>query len=129
VPGALEQVLDNLLANALRVAPAGSRIELAIVRAGGWVEVHVTDEGPGMPADQRVRAFDRFWRGSATDRGGTGLGLAIARQLLEASGGTIELRSGPDGGLDAVARLRPVNHDATARQGRQSGRQPEHTAY
>ena len=128
-PGALEQVLDNLLANAVRVAPAGSRIELAIVRAGGWVEVHVTDEGPGMPADQRVRAFDRFWRGPATDREGTGLGLAIARQLLEASGGTIELRPGLDGGLDAVARLRPVNHDATARQGPQSGRQPEHTAH
>jgi signal transduction histidine kinase len=78
--------------------PVVSRIELAIVRAGGWVEVHVTDEGPGMPADQRVRAFDRFWRGSATDRDGTGLGLAIARQLLEASGGTIELRSGPTAG-------------------------------
>ena len=63
VPGALEQVLDNLLANALRVAPAGSQIELAIRQAGGWVELHVTDQGPGMPAEQRQRAFDRFWRG------------------------------------------------------------------
>ena len=110
VPGALEQVLDNLLANALRVAPAGSRIQLAIRKVGGWVELHVTDQGPGMPADQRERAFDRFWRGPASERDGTGLGLAIVRQLLEASGGTAELRPSPDGGLDAVAHLQPADH-------------------
>jgi signal transduction histidine kinase len=109
-PGALEQVLDNLLANALRVAPVGSRIELAIRPAGASVELHVTDQGPGMPADQRQRAFDRFWRGPAADRDGTGLGLAIVRQLLEASGGAAELRPNPGGGLDAVARLRPADH-------------------
>jgi signal transduction histidine kinase len=111
--GALEQVLDNLLANALRVAPAGTQVQLSVVRAGGWVELHVTDQGPGMPAEQRQRAFDRFWRAPSTDQEGTGLGLAIVRQLLEASGGTAELRPNPDGGLDAVARLRPA--DAAAR--------------
>jgi signal transduction histidine kinase len=110
IPGALEQTLDNLLANALRVAPAGSRIQLAVRRAGSWVELHVTDQGPGMPADQRQRAFDRFWRGSTPDKEGTGLGLAIVRQLLEASGGAAELRPNPGGGLDAVARLRPADH-------------------
>ncbi|HET7518507.1 MAG TPA: ATP-binding protein [Actinomycetes bacterium] len=111
VPGAVEQVLDNLLANALRVAPAGSRVELAVRQAGGWVELHVTDQGPGMPADQRERAFDRFWRGPTTDQDGTGLGLAVVRQLLEASGGTAELRPNPGGGLDAVAHLRPAGHE------------------
>jgi signal transduction histidine kinase len=110
VPSALEQVLDNLLANALRVAPPGSQVELAIRQAGGWVELHVTDQGPGMPAEQRQRAFDRFWRAPSADREGTGLGLAIVRQLLEASGGTAELRPNPGGGLDAVARLRPADH-------------------
>jgi signal transduction histidine kinase len=110
VPGALEQVLDNLLANALRVAPAGSQIQLAIRQAGEWVELHVTDQGPGMPTGQRQRAFDRFWRGPASDREGSGLGLAIVRQLLEASGGTAELHPNPDGGLDAVARLQPAGH-------------------
>ena len=114
-PGAVEQVLDNLLANALRVAPVGSRVELAIRQAGGWVELHVIDQGPGMSAEQRERAFDRFWRGPVTDQEGTGLGLAIVRQLLEASGGTAELRPNPDGGLDAVARLRPADHHTTAR--------------
>ena len=108
VPGALEQVLDNLLANALRVAPAGSRVEIAVREAGGWVELHVIDQGPGMAAEQRQRAFDRFWRASSADPDGTGLGLAIVRQLLEASGGTAELRPNAGGGLDAVARLRPA---------------------
>jgi signal transduction histidine kinase len=125
VPRALEQALDNLLANALRVAPAGSRIQLAIRQVGGWVELHVIDQGPGMPADQRQRAFDRFWRGPANDRDGTGLGLAIVRQLLEASGGTAELHPNPGGGLDAVARLRPANHDPAA----PSGRQPQRTTH
>jgi signal transduction histidine kinase len=125
VPGAVEQVLDNLLANALRVAPVGSRVELAIRQVGGWVELHVIDQGPGMSAEQRERAFDRFWRGSVTDSEGTGLGLAIVRQLLEASGGTAELRSNPGGGLDAVARLRPADHHATA----PSKHQPQRTAH
>jgi signal transduction histidine kinase len=129
VPGAVEQVLDNLLENALRFAPVGSSIELAVRQAEGWVELRVTDQGPGMPAEQRERAFDRFWRGPATDREGTGLGLAIVRQLLEASGGTAELHPNPDGGLDAVARLRPARHDTTARRDRHSGRQPEHTTH
>jgi signal transduction histidine kinase len=128
-PGALEQVLDNLLANALRVAPAGSSVELAVRQVGGWVELHVIDQGPGMPADQRERAFDRFWRAPAADRDGTGLGLAIVRQLLEASGGTAELHPNRDGGLDAVAHLRPAHHDTTARRDRHSGRQPEHTTH
>jgi signal transduction histidine kinase len=121
VPGALEQVLDNLLANALRAAPAGSQVHLRVARVDGWVELHVTDQGPGMPADQRQRAFDRFWRGPGSDREGTGLGLAIVRQLLEASGGTAGLGPNPDGGLDAVARLRPANHDIPAASSRPAG--------
>ena len=125
VPGALEQVLDNLLANALRSTLTGNQIGLAIRQVGGWVELHVTDHGPGMPADQRQRAFDRFWRAPSADPDGTGLGLAIVRQLLEASGGTAELRPSPGGGLDAVARLRPADHDTTAR----SGHQPQRTAH
>jgi signal transduction histidine kinase len=108
LPGAVDQVLDNLLANALRVAPAGSRIRMAVGRAGDRVELHVIDQGPGMTAEQRERAFDRFWRAGPPDAEGTGLGLAVVRQLVDASGGTAELRPARGGGLDAVVSLRPA---------------------
>ena len=58
-----------------------------------------------MSAEQRARAFDRFWRASG-DRGGSGLGLAIVRQLVEADGGTVALEESPSGGLTAVVLLR-----------------------
>ena len=106
--GAMEQVLDNLLANALRVAPAGSQIRMAVRRAGNRVELHVIDQGPGMTAKQRKRAFDRFWRAGPPEAEGTGLGLAVVRQLVDASGGTAELRPAQGGGLDAVISLRPA---------------------
>jgi len=126
LPGALEQVLDNLLANALRLAPADSRIHLATHRVGGWIELHVTDQGPGMTPEQRERAFDRFWRAPGADQEGTGLGLAIVRQLLDASGGVAELRPNPDGGLDAVVRLRPADAVTDARAWRRP-RAPDQT--
>ena len=62
-PGRLEQVVDNLLNNALEVAPAGSAVRRRRDRSSGdWVELRVSDEGPGMTADERARAFDRFWQ-------------------------------------------------------------------
>jgi signal transduction histidine kinase len=103
-PGRLEQVLDNLLANALEVSPQGSSIVVSAERVDGWTEIHVVDEGPGMRPEQRGRAFDRFWR--ADHRGeGFGLGLAIVHRLVTSDGGTVELRDAPAGGLDAVVRL------------------------
>ncbi len=109
LPGALEQILDNLLANALEVAPAGSKVTVTVGRRGDWVEVHVTDAGPGMTDDERTHAFDRFWR--SPDRGGeggSGLGLAIVHGLVVAGGGEVSLEPAPGGGLDARVRLRAV---------------------
>lgn len=103
-PGALDQVLDNLLANALAVSPAAGTVSVGGVRSGQFAELHVVDEGPGMTEEQRARAFDRFWREGGA--GGTGLGLAIARRLITADGGELELRAAPTGGLQAVVRLR-----------------------
>ena len=99
----LGQVLENLLANALAVSPEGSSI--AISGSGG--ELHVLDQGPGMSAEERERAFDRFWRGGKAGAG-SGLGLAIVKRLIEIDGGTVELREAPGGGLDAVIHLRTV---------------------
>jgi len=96
--GRVEQVLDNLLANALDAAPGGSTI--TVTAEGG--ELHVIDEGAGLSADQRERAFDRFWRASKAP--GSGLGLSIAKRLVELDGGTIELRAAVTGGVDAVVR-------------------------
>jgi len=110
-PGTLEQVLDNLLANALEAAPAGTSITVSSRRAGSWVELHVADEGPGMTAEERERALGRFWRASSAE-GGSGLGLAIVARLVASDGGRIELHEASGGGLDACLRLRAADPDA-----------------
>ena len=104
-PSRLEQALDNLLSNALEVSPEGSTIRMGTERRDGWVELHVVDEGPGMTADERTRAFDRFWRGRGSGDG-SGLGLAIVKRLVAADDGEVELRAASSGGIDAVVRLR-----------------------
>jgi len=109
-PGALEQILDNLLSNALAAAPDGTEIVVRVHVTGDTVEVHVVDRGPGMDANSRAHAFERFWRPTDDpgDRTGTGfgLGLAIVAQLAARSGGQARLEPGPDGvGLDAIVLL------------------------
>lgn len=104
-PGRLEQMLDNLLANALDVSPRETTITVSATVLDRCVELHVADQGPGMSADQRGRAFDRFWRAPGRESEGSGLGLAIVRRLAEADGGSVELREARSGGLDAIVRL------------------------
>ncbi|MEW2611151.1 HAMP domain-containing sensor histidine kinase [Streptomyces sp. NPDC047880] len=112
VPGALEQIIDNLLANALRVSPPGTTITLSTRPTPQGVELHVIDQGPGMSETERLRAFDRFWRASDTHHDGTGLGLPIVEQLTRASGGHITLEAAPGGGVDATVLLRPAHATA-----------------
>jgi HAD superfamily hydrolase (TIGR01509 family) len=112
-------VLDNLIANALEASPPGGTITIDARRSGPHAELQVVDQGPGMPAEQRARAFDRFWR-EPSNRSGSGLGLAIVRRLVTADGGTVELRQAPGHGLDAVVRLQPARP-----RGRQRLRLPE----
>ncbi|WP_327634838.1 HAMP domain-containing histidine kinase [Kribbella sp. NBC_00482] len=104
-PGALEQVLDNVLSNALAAAPAASKITLRARRTG---ELVISDQGPGMTAEQRSRAFDRFWRAGPPGTG-TGLGLAIVKQLVEHDGGQVELRDASGRGLAVHVVLRPAS--------------------
>ncbi|MFC4071778.1 sensor histidine kinase [Actinoplanes subglobosus] len=105
--GHLEQILDNLFANALEVSPAGGSIRVAAVRDGDRVTVTVADEGPGISPELRERAFDRFWRGDSRP-GGSGLGLAIVRQLVEDDGGRIRLDAATGGGLRVIIEFRAV---------------------
>ena len=93
-----EQIVDNLLANALEVSPPGSTITVRVRGA----QLEVVDEGPGLAPADRVRAFDRFWR--AGKGAGSGLGLPVARRLAELDGGTVTLDDGPGGGIAAVLR-------------------------
>jgi signal transduction histidine kinase len=131
VPDGVEQVLDNLIDNALEVSPPAGRIEVDVATdrpAGGGAAgagarpddqrdagvVTVRDHGPGLDEEQRRRATDRFWRAPDAPPGGTGLGLAIAEELLRASGGDLRLEAPGDGpGLRAVVRL-PVAPPSTA---------------
>jgi len=93
-----EQVLFNLLDNAAKYAPPGSRIDLRARRDGDVVALEMTDEGPGIPPGDLERIFDKFYRVQAEDRrrAGTGLGLAICRGFIEAQGGQIEAHNRRD---------------------------------
>jgi signal transduction histidine kinase len=106
-PRRLAQVLDNLLANALEASPGGATVTLSTAVSPPWVELHLRDQGPGLTAEQRNRAFDRFWR-AGSGEGGSGLGLAIVKRLVAADEGEVELREARGGGIDAVVRLRPA---------------------
>ncbi|MFF9647089.1 sensor histidine kinase [Kitasatospora aureofaciens] len=94
----LSQVVANLLANARTHTPAGTAVELRLELTVEGVELSVTDEGPGIPAELLERVFERFVRGDrARSRatGSTGLGLAIVRAVVQAHGGTVEAASRP----------------------------------
>jgi two-component system sensor histidine kinase BaeS len=92
----IEQVLRNLLSNALRYTPADGTVKVRLSNLDGAARVEVTDSGPGIPEESLPDVFERFWRGDkarARARGGAGLGLSIARQWVQAHGGEIGVSS------------------------------------
>ncbi|GAA4931313.1 HAMP domain-containing sensor histidine kinase [Streptomyces coeruleoprunus] len=106
-PGHLDQVLDNVLSNALEVSPDGGTITVGVESRPDEVVLEVRDEGPGMSPAEQSRAFDRFWRGQGlTGRSGSGLGLAVVKQLVTDDGGSVTLRDAPGGGLSVRIALR-----------------------
>ena len=103
-PGHLEQVLDNLLANALDVTPSDGQITISVRRNDERVRLEVIDSGPGMTPAQRDQAFRRFWSQPADSpsrdsTSSSGLGLAIVHRLITVDGGTIQLTNNPGPGL------------------------------
>ena len=110
--GHLEQILDNLLANALEAVPAGGRVKVSGSQAGGLVRVTVVDDGPGMSPAERRTALHRYVTATS---GGTGLGLAIVHRLVTADGGTIELSDTAGGGLTVTLELPAVVRERMSR--------------
>ncbi len=97
---ALAALLRNLIDNALRYTPRGSRVLLGVKRGDdGAPRLVVDDDGPGLRETERDRAFDRFWRRDPSDASGSGLGLAIVRNVAERHGAKVDLERSPLGGL------------------------------
>ena len=97
----LQQVLTNLLDNAVKYSPAGEEVTVNAFKQDSRVRIEVSDRGPGVPADQQRVIFEKFGRGQTTGspgKPGTGLGLYIARSITEAHGGVLEVESGPEAG-------------------------------
>lgn len=98
---ALDQVLTNLVDNAIIHTPAGSRVTVRARAGDGCVVLEIEDDGPGIPAPHRARVFERFYRvdpGRSRASGGTGLGLSIVKHLVEAMRGELSVTSGAAGG-------------------------------
>jgi two-component system sensor histidine kinase BaeS len=107
-PDRLQQVLLNLLDNALRYTPAGGRVEVATAVDRDRARITVSDTGPGIAAEHLPYLFERFYRADpsrARGSGGSGLGLAIAKELMERHGGTIHVESAPGQGSRFVCTL------------------------
>ncbi|HLL53447.1 MAG TPA: MEDS domain-containing protein [Myxococcaceae bacterium] len=103
-PLRMEQVLVNLLDNARKYSPPGTRIEVGLATEPESVVVKVRDHGGGIPAAERERVFERFYR-LQHDRGGVGLGLHISREVVRLHGGELLVEAPPDGGTCFVVRL------------------------
>ena len=104
--GELQQVVLNLLINAMHATPAGGRISVAVVDRGGSVEIAVADSGPGVPPELRDKIFEPFFT-TKRDKG-TGLGLALCRRIVAAHGGTLELDARVASGARFVIQLPAV---------------------
>jgi signal transduction histidine kinase len=105
-PARLHQIVTNLLTNVIKFSSAGGTARLEVAAAGSMGYVKLSDNGPGMSADELSHAFDRFWRGTtATAIAGSGIGLAVVDELVRAHRGTIETHSEPGRGTTFVISL------------------------
>ena len=104
VPGGVEQILDNLIDNAITAAPPRTRVTVTVRRGREMHGLVIADEGPGLSDALKARALERFWRFDRSTPG-SGLGLPIASALSRASGGALTLEDGTAGGLAVVVTL------------------------
>lgn len=112
-PVRIEQIINNLISNALRYTPENGAIRVALRREANWAALTVEDTGPGIPEQDMSRLFERFYRvdkSRSREAGGTGLGLAIARQLALAHGGELSAQNRKEGGAAFTLKL-PCSKD------------------
>lgn len=95
----LRILLRNLMDNAIRHTPQGGRIDASVLARNGCTVIEVADSGPGIPAEERGRVLDRFYRRPGNEAPGSGLGLAIVKAIAERHGATVDLADAPGGGL------------------------------
>ena len=110
----LLQVFSNLVLNAVKHAPEGSTVELAVRRAGPEVLFSVQDQGPGIAREDLPHVFDRFWQARRAKRAGVGLGLSIVKAIVEAHGGRVWTESGERGGATFWFVLPPIESPAAS---------------
>jgi two-component system OmpR family sensor kinase len=96
-PEALRTLLRNLVDNAVRYTPAGGRVDVTVESTAGEARLTVSDDGPGIPPEERKRVFDRFYRRAGTAPSGSGLGLAIVKAIADTHSATVSLAEGPSG--------------------------------
>jgi signal transduction histidine kinase len=102
----MEQVIENLLGNALRYVPAGGAVTVGLAPAGGRHRLTGSDDGPGIVAEDLPHVFDRFYRArSLRDGGGSGLGLAIVREIVERHGGAVRAEAHKPRGASFVVEM------------------------
>jgi two-component system phosphate regulon sensor histidine kinase PhoR len=106
-PAKLHDIVRNLVENAVNYSPDDAEIQLTAARQDGQFTITVTDSGPGIPAEDLARVFERFYRvdKSRSRPGGTGLGLAIVRHLVDLHGGTATAANRPEGGAEFTVKL------------------------
>jgi two-component system OmpR family sensor kinase len=114
-PALLEQLVWNLVDNAIRFSAPGSGVTVSVTGSPDGVRINVSDSGPGIPPAERERIFERFHRGdeartASGEAGGTGLGLSIVHAIVEAHGGSVSVDDAPDGGarFGVLLPRRPV---------------------
>lgn len=105
---ALRVLIRNLVDNAVRYTPAGGRVVLRIQGRPAGALLEVSDSGPGIPAAERARAFDRFHRRASSPEGGCGLGLAIVKAIADRHGALVSLEDAPGGGLRVAVSFPPL---------------------
>ncbi|MBE0615066.1 MAG: sensor histidine kinase N-terminal domain-containing protein [Burkholderiales bacterium] len=106
--GLIAILLRNLIDNAIRYSPEGGSVHVRVARDGQAATLTVTDQGPGIPADERDKVGQRFYRVLGTEEYGSGLGLSIVKRIAELHGASLSLENGPQGrGLSVTARFAP----------------------